>query len=329
MEWRLYLSQDLIEVEFRLPDVAHAIPVVTTATATNDDIVTLLTHPADAQQHLCSNLALTNNVHRELSLFEGKMPTDQLTSENLSGEMYRHYNRETCQWHFSLWFPLHVILDVCGAALSTSPYRLTLPLQVAFVTVTNNTLEVVKSKNLTGTFSSNASHIHSAIGISPFTYHPTNDRYDAFLQLMAVDLQPNNVASRASVALYSHAEFNGSFVSGSITRLQSLHDCVESHAAIPFYSDLTEHGTVKQAWLLPACIGNLSSSTVLLVSLKACTYSENYRCANEEVYTFELPFSLGTSTAEPLIVRASLQFGLKLVGSSQLHQTNLIHQVAG
>ena len=326
------LLQDLLEVEFSLSEVANAIPLVTTAVASSDNITALLTHPADTESLLCSNLALTNDIHFVLlSLFEGKSPTDQLSSESLSGEIYRHYNPDTCQWHFSLWFPLRVVLDTCGAVLSASPYQLTLPLQVAFVTITDNALEIVRRRNVTVTFSSSAS-LHSAVGVYPFTYHPTSNHYDAFLQLMAVDLDPNSGnggGARANMALYSHAKFNGSFVSGTITQPLSSQDCGESHPAMPVYSELTEQKAAKQAWLLPACIGNLSSSAVLLVSLKACFYYEDHRCTREEIYTFELPFSLGTSSTEPLIVRASLQFKSKLVKSSQLYDTNLRSNLAG
>lgn len=326
MKWCTFPTQDLLQVEIKLPQVVNAIPLVTTTATTGDDILAMLNHPAASKQHPCSNLVLPDSVeHSLLLLAEHEPQTDQYTTGSKSGEIYRHYDTDTCQWQFLLWLPLHVLLDTCGATVSSSPYKLALPIHVTYITITDNAPKIVKSRHLSATFSSNAT-LHSSIKASPFTYHPTSDHHGAFLHLMAVDLEPDGV--QANVVFYSYAEFNGKFLSGTITRQQSPQDCTESHVAVPVYSELEGSEVAKQAWLLQACIGYLSSSTLLLVSLKACTYSGDH-CTGEDIYTFELPVSVEANSTEIITMRANLQLGLEVLNSSQLLHANISHHLSG
>ena len=115
-------------MEVTLPAVRNSIPMLSTVPLPLDfrhllSVQTTLRSPSDALIQPCS----TFNLSVGTSLLGHSTTSAEAVPK--ANALYSHLDRSSCMWLFTAWFPLHVLLDSCGAEKTVSGDNTTVSMQ--------------------------------------------------------------------------------------------------------------------------------------------------------------------------------------------------------
>ena len=135
-------TQELLRLTVVLKHHDNHVPLVSSRSFDFSDpdlFLSLLTRPFSRDQHSCSSLVESGPDKASFLSLPSSFPSSSPQPSNTrrvraekSHFLYQHLNASKCEWEFSVWLPLSLLLDtaVCGGELSQEDHRLTLTLRL-------------------------------------------------------------------------------------------------------------------------------------------------------------------------------------------------------